>query len=181
MGSEDIFSILGAVFPNRVRVILSDGKLVGLSGGYTVGTLQQIGAAIEDGCPNHSNFESPTGESPAVANLTRLAMVQTRPAMIVRYLHLSHRPGLPCHVIALTTGPCDAIDELPTPSIAPLPLTDQEMSLAQNLVAGRSLQEIADAKGCSIHTVRNQLKSALRAVQAHSQGQLAFLVRDWLI
>ncbi|MEW4448957.1 hypothetical protein [Qipengyuania sp. JC766] len=181
MDSDELFSILGVVFPNRARAILAGGKMEGVSGGYSVGTLQEVGTAIARNCPLHPDFESDVSSGTEFASVTRLAILPGGPPMIVRYVHLPHRSGTACRVVALTCGPSDMIGELPVPSADPLPLTDQQMNLALDLVAGRSLQEIARARQCSIHTVRNQLKSALRATQAHSQGQLVTLVRDWLL
>ncbi len=181
MDYEDLFSILGVIFPNRVRAILSDGLLEGISGGYTIGTLQQIGSAIKAHCPVHSDFEGSAFTIGDVVSLTRVATLQNRPDIVVRYVHLPHQAKLPCQLVALACGPSDAIDELKAPSTDPFPLTDQEMNLALALAAGRSLQEMADWKDCSIHTVRNQLKSALRSTGVHSQSQLISLLRDWLV
>jgi DNA-binding CsgD family transcriptional regulator len=55
-------------------------------------------------------------------------------------------------------------------------LTTAEAKLAESLYEGRSLNEIADANAVSIHTVRNQLKSALSKTDTRRQGELVALV-----
>ncbi len=55
-------------------------------------------------------------------------------------------------------------------------LTPAEASLAEALYEGRSLDEIADTNAVSIHTVRNQLKSAFAKTGTGRQGELVALV-----
>jgi DNA-binding CsgD family transcriptional regulator/PAS domain-containing protein len=55
-------------------------------------------------------------------------------------------------------------------------LTPAEAAIANELAQGCSLDEIAERKGASVHTVRAQLKSALRKTGAHRQAELVALV-----
>lgn len=53
-----------------------------------------------------------------------------------------------------------------------LGLSAAEMAVAEALAAGLSLREIADAKGRSIHTVRNQVRAVLEKTGARRQAEL---------
>ena len=83
-------------------------------------------------------------------------------------------------VLATTTGPPDAIDEITLTQEEPMPLTDKEAKVALSIAAGKTVHEIARDTDHSVHTIRNQLKSALRSTGSHSQLQLALLMRNWL-
>ncbi|GMN13878.1 helix-turn-helix transcriptional regulator [Altererythrobacter sp. MTPC7] len=61
-----------------------------------------------------------------------------------------------------------------------MPLTDKELEVAFAVATDKSALRIASQTVHSVHTVRNQIKSALRSTGRHSQSQLASLVRDWL-
>jgi DNA-binding CsgD family transcriptional regulator len=56
-------------------------------------------------------------------------------------------------------------------------LTDAELALVRGLCDARSLDEIAAAKGASINTVRNQLKSVFAKTGTHRQAELVAMVR----
>jgi DNA-binding CsgD family transcriptional regulator len=63
--------------------------------------------------------------------------------------------------------------ELPAaPSALPPSLTVAEREVVELLLAGRSNQEIADARGASYRTVANQLASIFRKVGVSSRVEL---------
>lgn len=177
---RELFSILGVVFPNRMRALLSDGELEGASGRFDPETLRTIGAAIEASCPKHEKFETGAVEGPRMTCVQSLVSSPTRSNFVVRYIHFDHGPGK-CQVLATTSGPFDAIAEIELKVPCSLPLTGKELAVARSIAAGMSVSQVASESDHSIHTVRNQLKSALRSVNKHSQAQLAFLIRDWVL
>jgi DNA-binding NarL/FixJ family response regulator len=65
---------------------------------------------------------------------------------------------------------------IPTPQLRlPEGLTDAETSVARLIVAGLSNAEIADARGCAIRTVANQVASLLVKSGAASRYELIAL------
>ena len=177
---EELFSILGTIFPNRVRVLLSAGRIDGMAGRYAFETLERMGHAIEANCPAHSHFPAAGADGLGIAGAQRLVSIPPNPDIVVRYLHFHHDEEKPCRLLAVASGPSDAIDELGDNSCHPMPLSPREMKLAIELAAGQSLQDIAQASDHSIHTVRNQVKSAMRATGTRSQTQLVALILEWL-
>lgn len=176
---EELFSIMGTVFPSRVRILLSDGRIDGISGRFAFDTLQQMGSAVEASCPDHTEFLQ-TQPNVIVASVQRLVSVPAHPDIVVRYLHFRHDSKGACKQLAVTSGPADAIGQMVGPPVQPLPLSPREMKLTMELAAGHSLQEIARQSGLSIHTVRNHVKSAMRTTHTRSQAQLISLVLEWL-
>ncbi len=59
-------------------------------------------------------------------------------------------------------------------------LSPAETALALALYAGETLSEIAERKGLSVHTVRNQLRTAFSKTHTHRQHQLVRLISDLL-
>ena len=57
-----------------------------------------------------------------------------------------------------------------------LGLTSSEAAVAQGITDGQTLAEIAHARQTSIHTIRNQLKSALSKTGTRRQSELALLI-----
>ncbi|MEO5346040.1 MAG: hypothetical protein H7834_06645 [Magnetococcus sp. YQC-9] len=57
-------------------------------------------------------------------------------------------------------------------------LTGAEAHLAQELASGRNLEEVAAAKGCSLNTVRNQLKAVFAKTGSNRQAELIRLVNS---
>jgi DNA-binding CsgD family transcriptional regulator len=55
-------------------------------------------------------------------------------------------------------------------------LTKGEAHLANQLLCGQSLQEIADESGVSIGTVRSQAKAVLTKTDTHRQAELVALL-----
>lgn len=67
---------------------------------------------------------------------------------------------------------------IPSPRLRlPEGLTDAETSVAMLIVAGLSNAEIADARGCAIRTVANQVASLLVKAGAASRYELIALCR----
>lgn len=176
---QELFSILGVLFPNRLRALMSDGELEGVSGRFNPETLREMSAGIEAACPTHAAFQVEGTINRRISYIQTLGSAPARSNFLVKYVHAHHEPGR-CHVLAISTGPLEAIGELKMKSPHPLPLTAKEMEVALAIAAGKSLQQIASETNLSVHTVRNQLKSSLRSTGMHSQSQLAFLIRDWL-
>lgn len=176
---QELFSILGVLSPNLVRALMSDRQLEGVSGRFKPETLREMGAGIEAACPTHAAFYVEGTINRRISYIQSLGSAPVRSNFLVRYVHVHHEMGR-CHVLAISTGPLEAIDELKMQSSHPLPLTTKEMEVALGIAAGKSLPQIASETNLSIHTVRNQLKSALRSTGMHSQSQLAYLIRDWL-
>lgn len=179
---EELFLIMGIVFPNRMRAIFVDGSLTGLSGPYSYEMLDQFGARIASSCPDHQAFHKPlNGPTPRMAATRHLVHLPPHPDIVVRFVHFDHDPQSPCEVLALAAGPVDTIDLLPDPRLTAMPLSRREMRLTLDLAAGRTLQQVAERDGLSINTVRNQVKNAMKATNTHSQAHLASIVRDWLL
>lgn len=177
---EDLFDTLSAVFPNRVRAQFENGLLTGLAGPYEVALLELIGDWISRNQPEHDHFDLGGGAAGSIAIDRRIVHVPAHPDIVVRYLHFPHDEAGPCRILALATGPADLIDQIATTQCEQLPFTRRELSLTIDLAAGKSLHDIARSKGISISTIRNQLKSAMRATNTHSQAHLTSIVRDWL-
>lgn len=57
-------------------------------------------------------------------------------------------------------------------------LTESEIQVASLIAEGMSPREIAEARQVSIHTVRDQIKSALSKTGSHRQAELARLLRE---
>ena len=55
-------------------------------------------------------------------------------------------------------------------------LTQAEVQLAHALAAGKDLDEIALARGCTRNTVRNQLKQVFSKTGTHRQAELVRLL-----
>ena len=108
-----------------------------------------------------------------------LGGTEKRSKVVGRSDLFDHGPGV-CKVIATTTGPPDTIDELTLRQEKPMPLTEKEAKVALSIAAGKTVHQIAQDTDHSVHTIRNQLKSALRSTGSHSQLQLAILMRNWL-
>jgi DNA-binding CsgD family transcriptional regulator len=178
---EELFEIMGVVFPNRIRAMFVDGRLMGLSGPYSFEMLDKIRLEITSSCPGHETFRDRDQPNAVVASNRHLIRVPPHPDMVVRFIHFSHRHPGPCEVLALAAGPPDTIDLLRHGRRGSMPLSRREMQLTLDLAAGRTLQEVAERDGISISTVRNQVKNAMRSTSTHSQAHLASIVRDWLL
>jgi DNA-binding NarL/FixJ family response regulator len=55
-------------------------------------------------------------------------------------------------------------------------LSPVELDVLRHIASGRRISSIADLRGVSPHTIRNQLKAVFRKLQVHSQRELV----DWL-
>lgn len=176
---RELFATLGVVFPNHVRAIVSEGRLEGISGKFNPQTLQTLGNFIEAACPDHASFQVQEARDHRISCRKTLVWTANRSNFLVRYVHIDHGPGA-CQVLATTTGPTDTIDELTLAQEEPMPLTEKEAEVALSIAAGKTVHQIAQDTDHSIHTIRNQLKSALRSTGSHSQLQLALMVRNWL-
>jgi len=55
-------------------------------------------------------------------------------------------------------------------------LSPVELDVLRHIASGRRIPSIADLRGVSPHTIRNQLKAVFRKLQVHSQRELV----DWL-
>lgn len=55
-----------------------------------------------------------------------------------------------------------------------------ESAIAAGIASGAGLEDIAEARGCSIHTVRSQLKQVLRKTGCHRQSELAHVITSSL-
>lgn len=178
---EKLFAIMGVVFPNRIRAILQDCRVLGLSGPYPFEMLEKIGQEMALGCPAHDLFVHRPDHEAVVTSNRRLIQLPPHPDFVVRYIHFDHEPKESCVTLALAAGPPDAINLLRAQRGGSIPLTRRELQLTLDLAAGRTLQQVADHEGVSINTVRNQVKNAMRATSTHSQAHLASVVRDWLL
>ena len=176
---RELFSTLGVIFPNHVRAIMSEGRLEGISGKFSPQTLQALGNSIEGACPDHASFQVRQANDHRISCLQTLVWTANRSNFLVRYIHIDHGPGV-CQVLATTTGPLDIIEEMTLAQEEPMPLTDKEAKVALYIAAGKTVHQIAQDTDHSVHTIRNQLKSALRSTGSHSQLQLALLMRNWL-
>lgn len=175
---EELFAILGVVFPNRIRAVLVDGRLTALAGPYSHDILEKIGSKISAICPADKGPDWPGLE--AVYSARQLIRLPPHPDIVVRFVHFSHPADRPAEVLALAAGPADAAHLVPQSPARSMPLSKRAMQLSLDLAAGKTLQEIAARDGLSINTVRNHIKNAMRQTSTHSQAQLAAIVRDWL-
>ena len=67
------------------------------------------------------------------------------------------------------------IDELTSALVNVYELTPSEAQVTAYLSQGSSLEEIAEKKGCSVHTIRTQIKCAYTKTGTRRQGQLVSL------
>lgn len=58
-------------------------------------------------------------------------------------------------------------------------LTASERNVATHLLRGHSYQDIASARGTSVHTVANQARSVYRKLGIHSRWQLSSRLVDY--
>ena len=72
---------------------------------------------------------------------------------------------------------CDAPKSTPNLALR-LGLTGAEADLAVQIAEGKTPAEVAEARNTSLHTVRNQLKSALAKTGCRRQTELALLVQQ---
>jgi DNA-binding CsgD family transcriptional regulator len=80
-----------------------------------------------------------------------------------------HPPGRRAHLVILIA----AATSDPRPDLSRrLGLTEAEADIALRLADGQTPSEIAEARGASIHTVRNQVKSALLKTGSRRQSDL---------
>jgi DNA-binding CsgD family transcriptional regulator len=80
-----------------------------------------------------------------------------------------------CVAIAvLTASRSDAVNASLIQSL--FDLTPAELGIAQGIANGRTVAEMAVASGRSVHTVRNQLKTAMEKTGSHRQVDLALLM-----
>lgn len=179
--SQELFEIIGTVFPNRIRAALVDCRLTGMAGQFPYELLEEFGRHIEAGCPAHSHFTHTADRTRKVAATQQMMRLSSHSDMVVRYIHLNHRDQAPCEIVALASGPPDTIDQLRQSQTTTLPLSPREMQLTLDLAAGRTLAEVAQSRGVSINTARNQIKTAMRGTGTHSQEHLISIVRDWLL
>ena len=176
---QELFSTLGVVYPNHVRAIVSEGKLEGIAGRFNPQTLQALGQSIEAACPDHSAFQNGQANAHRISCRQSLVWTAERSNFVVRYIHVDHEPGV-CQLLAISAGPLAAIGEISLGQTGLLSLTDKEMTVALSIAAGKNAHQIANDTQHSVHTIRNQIKSALRSTGNHSQMQLALLMRDWI-
>lgn len=59
-------------------------------------------------------------------------------------------------------------------------LTDTELAVTRAVISGQTLADLADERGRSIHTVRNQLKALLAKLALKSQTELACLYAGYV-
>lgn len=178
---EELFYILGVVFPNRVRVMLLNGKLSGMAGRFDIELLQRMGESIEAGCPEHSKFSEAWDVYDGIVATRHIVAVPAHSNFVVRFLHFPHNEKDDCRILALAAGPFEAIKQLSHDNLVPSPLTLRELHTVLDLAAGHSLHEISKDRQLSIHTVRNQVKSSMRATGTHSQAHLISAIRDWIL
>lgn len=93
-------------------------------------------------------------------------------------------PCLPCGPLSDGYGPFAILIGEPTPAqssrelawLLRLGLTVSEAAIAIAVTEGQSATEIAGARGTSVHTVRNQIKSMMAKTGTRRQAELAALV-----
>ena len=118
----------------------------------------------------------PLGEAAAGAGVAMLEPIPERRDGIAR-IATALDPRRPVAVLLLRPSPADpargarALRRL-------FGLTPAEAEVALALGAGAAPDEIAAAKGVSVHTVRSQIRSVFLATGCKRQGQVAALVRD---
>ena len=167
------------IFPNRIRAILANRQLIGLTGPYPFALLEGIGEMIARNCPDHPSFDR--GEPAGVSARQSSVQIPTQSNIVVRYVHFDHLPAANCEILALTVGPPNFIGYLTDEAWEGSLLSQRETQVALGLAAGRTLHELATEHRISINTVRNQVKNAMRATGTHSQTHLTSLIRDWFV
>lgn len=80
----------------------------------------------------------------------------------------------PCLLVTLSRRREDS--DLPSRLRRRFGLTPQETEIVQQVAAGLSARAIAEGRGTSVHTVRNQIQSALGKMQVHRQIDIVRLV-----
>lgn len=82
------------------------------------------------------------------------------------------------HVVASLAEVEELLDRRPGSGERRGPLSDREEEIAQALVKGHRVSEIAGKLGISPHTVRNHFKAIFRKLEVHSQVQLLAKLRE---
>lgn len=89
--------------------------------------------------------------------------------------------GLPETGICLTLSPSRTRPDASTGWAQPFGLTDAECDVAEAIARGATPQEIADVRQVSIHTVRNQIRSARDKAGVRTVAALADLAAQGLV
>ena len=110
----------------------------------------------------------------------RFDMLRTRPSEeIRRSVQISVRDLLPLWPIESITVMRDldmSLDKIARLLVAQFGLTRSEAEVAVALNAGQMITEIAAFRAVSVHTVRNQVKSALSKTNSRRQAELTRLI-----
>jgi DNA-binding CsgD family transcriptional regulator len=115
---------------------------------------------------------TPVARHPAGRNETVTLLPLSDSA--VASLHLPpHPPGRRAHLVILIAA---ASPNRPPDLARNLGLTETECDIALRLADGQTPSEIAEARDVSIHTVRNQVKSALLKTGSRRQSDLVRLL-----
>ena len=169
-----LLALLRDAFPLHLAIVLwPDGWLC--LGGRQIddgAEIAGIAAAVEAACPRVDLFND---------TAAACAMVELNDAgeTLVRYLRLDG-DGRETTVLAICrprqTG--TVLNSAMLERISAF--TRREAEIAVRLAAGDTLADISDDLGIAIHTVRNQLKSAMRKANVHSQAALVACLYHWL-
>jgi DNA-binding CsgD family transcriptional regulator len=101
----------------------------------------------------------------------------TRPLqLLIAPVRLDDKPSAPVRVLILATDPDQAID-LPDAALREFyGLTPAESEIANALLSGSSLDEVAHLRSVSVATVRSQMKNLLGKTGTQRQGDLIRLL-----
>lgn len=111
------------------------------------------------------------GMSPCKCHLTRMNLEQDGQ---VGFLQLGSEVRGACLMITLSAP--DQADKVVEVLSSAYRLTEAEIRVVLDLETGLSLREMSDTRQISIHTVRNQLKSAMFKLDVHRQTEVLRLI-----
>jgi DNA-binding CsgD family transcriptional regulator len=115
-------------------------------------------------------------EPSGAVTLPRASRERSLYALVSPLRLANQRQGFPAHVLVLITDP-EASGALPGETLSILcGLTNSEVEVANGLMAGLSLEQIAEAREVSRGTARVQLKSLLHKTGTRGQGELIRLL-----
>ncbi|TPG20110.1 helix-turn-helix transcriptional regulator [Sphingomonas koreensis] len=172
---ERLLTILRDAFPLHLAIVLRPEGWVCLAGGQVQDGVEiaPIAFAVEDACP-HDQLRDAAAVATAMVDLNGAGET------LVRYVKL-HGRDVPDPAILAICRPRQAHRALDSGMLERISsLSRREAEITVRLAAGDTLADISSDLGVTIHTARNQLKSAMKKARVHSQAALVACLYHWL-
>ena len=170
-----LLTLLRDAFPLHLAIVLGPDDWLCLDGRQIDdgAEIAAIAAAVEAACPREALFDD-------VAAACAMVELNDAGETLVRYVRLDGGDDHEAVVLAIcrprqtgTVLNSAMLERIST-------LTRREAEIAVRLAAGDTLTDISSDLSITIHTARNQLKSAMRKAKVHSQAALVACLYHWL-